>query len=143
MTLDSFQKYQLKGFGHEFYRFSSNGFFKDLSILGRADHNIVAIDLEKSRVLAPHQENCIILPKFTGSADDDSLTKLTPLLIRTFGSPRPLAAESQGRAQRTRKAGGRPCRCVQSQDHGEGSKAPACEARSCHLPQKFFQPTTN
>lgn len=87
MSLDSFQKYQLKGFGHEFYRFSSHGFYKDLSILGRADHNIVAIDLEKQRVLAPHQDNCIILPKFTGSADDDALTKLTPLLIRTFRSP--------------------------------------------------------
>ena len=85
MLLDSFQKYQLNGYGHEFYRLETSKYLKDMSILGRSDSYIVVVDLDKQNITEKYRDNCIEVDKFVGSGDDELLNKLTPFLIHLSG----------------------------------------------------------
>jgi len=78
-TLDSFGKYNIKSFGHEYYTLHGTSYVKDLKILGRHDGRIILVDL--SKIADPDRpDNTIVVRKFEGDGMDDTLNKLTPLL---------------------------------------------------------------
>lgn len=72
-------------FGRESTALKDGKYVKDLSYLNRPIGEIIYVDFDDDHV-EYHQDNCILLPKFEGSADDRELIDLIPFLDRKYNS---------------------------------------------------------
>lgn len=58
-------------------------YIKDFSYLGRPLSEVIYIDFS-DEIVPFHKDNCLILPQWTGQADDRELIDLVPFLESKF-----------------------------------------------------------
>ena len=75
MTIDPMQRYFPWVFGREFMVFHKDGYYKDLSLLNRDPRKVVVVDMSADAYVNK-PDNVIVLDKYAGSDDDQSLRYL-------------------------------------------------------------------
>lgn len=79
MTIDPFQKYFTWVFGREFLVLSGAKHVKDLTLLNRDPRKVVVVDFDKD-IYKNEPENLILLSKYQGEENEDSLRYLSVFL---------------------------------------------------------------
>ena len=86
MSLDPNQQIFGGILGRESTIVRNGKYVKDFSYLGRPIKEVIYIDY-RPEVAPFHQENCIILPEFTGDLDDRALYEILPFLRHLAQKP--------------------------------------------------------